>query len=1335
MDGTRERSDHEAGRKVGAELRRFRIDRGWSQAELAKLVHYSVGYLSKMENGKKRITPEMAGSFDEVLATGGVLAALLPTSEDRTPVQGDLAPPATGPCPYPGLAAFGPDEARWFFGRAQITADLVHRLDERLGEGGPLAVVAPSGAGKSSLLAAGLIPALAGGALPGSRGWSVVTATPGAHPLDTLADRVAAETGADPAAAAAVAGDPDRFATFLTEVVNAGKPQETSSSAQIMLIIDQFEEIFTECREETQRQAFITALRAAAASPAVVVVLGVRADFYAQCLASRAVSAALEGHLPLEPMSADQLREVITRPAQVEGLGLEPGLVELLLRDLGGADNDDTGAAGYDPGALPLLAHALRVTWQQREGHTLTVAGYRRTGGIRRALASTAERAYTRLNQSEQQIAQQVLLRLINVREQGTDTRRRLPRTHLAQAGPMSADAVEAVLEVFSRARLVTLDTDSVEITHEALLSAWPRLATWISADRAGLRTHQQLSEAANAWEQAGRDPSELYRGTRLALTRDWVAGHGRKDRLSTLEDAFLGASIDQQHREQRAERRRTRRMRQLVAGLTALVVIIAVVLVIQKSTAHDRDLALSSVVADRANQVSKFDPTRGMQLSVAAYDIADTLEARSSLLSASTLYSATRVLTNIGPINAVAISGHTLATGSSDQTIRLYDISNPKEPTFLSSITDHTDAINALAFSPDGQTLASGGRDRTVRLWDVGRPDNPRPKAPRPRAFPLDTHIGHNQGVTAVAFSSSGSALAIGGADGAVQLWDLDPHHSPNVLPGRAAFVDAVAFSPPDRHMLVSGDDDDTVRLWDLNHPDNLPEILTDFAHPADPIYTIALSPDGHTLASGTRSGRVQLWDLTNPRKGTSPAFLPGRTDASIVKTAAFSPDGNTLAIGRADGTVQLWDLTNLHNVTSSDLSHVISSVTPLTLPATKGSVNAVAFTPDGHTLASGTDNGAVSLTDITTFRNPTSLTSIGLNFIINSVDAVAFSPDGHTLASGIDSSLDSDSGPVSHIGMVLLWDRSDPRNPRLTAKLPGGTGAVDAAVFSPDGHSLASGGADGMVRLWNLTNPHDPRLTAILPGGTDAVTAVAFSRDGHILASGDNDRMVRLWDLTTPAQPKPLGEPLTGNNSWVTAVAFSPDGHLLASGGADGMVRLWNLIDLHHVVSLPTLEKDVTYIRAMAFSPDGNTLVSGNNDGTLSLWDLTDPYHPHRAATPILTGHDQMIRAVTFSPDGNTLASGSDDNTVRLWDFTDHSHPQPWAVLTGHAGSVRAVAFDPSDGHTLASGSEDGAIRLWETDPDRVVKDICSAIVAPITDKEWKQDFHDMLHQPSCQ
>ncbi len=543
MNGTPGTAGEQVGRQAGAELRRLRDARGWSLAEMARQVPYSKSYLSKLETGAKRITPAIARCLDEALGTDGALAAVLPVDDEREST-------GTGVCPYPGLAAFGPDQARWFFGRDEVTAHLISQLDDRLVGGGVLAVVAPSGAGKSSLLAAGLIPALAGGALPGSRTWPVVVTTPGAHPLATLAARVAERTGAE---AAEAAGDPERFAAFLTATAAAqdGNQEHTSSPARVVLIVDQFEETFTECQTDAERQAFIATLGTAAQRTAALVVVGVRADFYGHCLAYPALLGALQNPVAVGPMNADQLRAVITRPAATEDLDLEPGLVELLLRDLGVAAEDaDAGVAGYDPGALPLLAHALRVTWHQRDGQLLTVAGYRRTGGIRQALATTAEHAYTRLSPTEQQIARQVLLRLVNISDQdgSADTRRRLPRARLVEAlpSPRSAQAVDTVLEVFGRARLLTLDTASVEITHEALLRAWPRLRQWIDTDRAGNLTRQELDEAATVWDRDGRDTAGLYRGSRLETARTWATSHAHEDDLSPPRPPF---SPPPQHR------------------------------------------------------------------------------------------------------------------------------------------------------------------------------------------------------------------------------------------------------------------------------------------------------------------------------------------------------------------------------------------------------------------------------------------------------------------------------------------------------------------------------------------------------------------------------------------------------------------------------------------------------------------------------------------------------------------------------------------------------------------------------------------------------------------
>jgi hypothetical protein len=340
----------------------------------------------------------------------------------------------------------------------------------------------------------------------------VVAITPGAHPAAALATGVTQKMGAGPADAAPAADDADRFVAFFKAALAAcpGQLGQAPHSARVVLIVDHFEELFTECQHEAERQAFIAALAITAASAVALVVFGVRADFYGRCLAYPALLTALQTPVALGPMSTEQLRAVITRPAQAEGLCLEPGLVELLLRDLGVTDDPDSAAASYDPGALPLLAHALRTTWQRREGRMLTVAGYQRTGGIAKALATTAEHVYTRLSPAEQEIARQLLLRLVNVSDQGGsgDTRRRLPRARLIEAyryrDPLTP--VNTVLEAFGRARLLTFDSASVQITHETLIRAWPRLRAWIDTDRAGNLIRQELEHAAAVWDHNHRD-------------------------------------------------------------------------------------------------------------------------------------------------------------------------------------------------------------------------------------------------------------------------------------------------------------------------------------------------------------------------------------------------------------------------------------------------------------------------------------------------------------------------------------------------------------------------------------------------------------------------------------------------------------------------------------------------------------------------------------------------------------------------------------------------------------------------------------------------------------
>lgn len=536
-----------------AQLRRLRVQRGLSLGDLARRTHYSKGYLSKIETGAKPVTLDVARSCDRVLEAGGELLRLVPESEESgRPAPGSRAEPAGragppgppgapatpgppdqrgpqshGACPYRGLSAFTPQDSRWFFGRERATAALVERVHDRLGHG-PLLLVARSGAGKSSLLSAGLVPALRRGGFPvaGADGWPVVRFTPTAHPLRELLEATVKAVGGDLGVTPGqLRAHPERLLESVHRLTSGTGPGEgtgplpgadgrRSATVRPVLLVDQFEELFTLCSDEQERRAFVRVLLALASAPPAapgggydpaVVVLGVRADFSGQCLDLPELAAVFsDGLFVLPPMSVAELRESITHPAELAGLALEPGLVPLLLRDAGVRDPVARPGGGPDawPGeapssALPLMSHALMATWQRREGSTLTVAGYEYAGGIQGAVARSAEQVFARLYPAEQRMVRRLLVRLVHIADGTGPTRRRMSRTALLEG---QADSVRAAaaLDAFVRARLISADSDTVEITHEALLHAWPRLRGWIHADRAGLLVHQQLAQAAD---------------------------------------------------------------------------------------------------------------------------------------------------------------------------------------------------------------------------------------------------------------------------------------------------------------------------------------------------------------------------------------------------------------------------------------------------------------------------------------------------------------------------------------------------------------------------------------------------------------------------------------------------------------------------------------------------------------------------------------------------------------------------------------------------------------------------------------------------------------------
>jgi WD40 repeat protein len=1341
------------------------------------------------------------------LHSGGVSPTGVPEIADLPPdtaaalVAGGV--PSSSECPYPGLAAFGPQDADRFFGRERVVATMVTRLAEQLAWPGLLMVLGPSGSGKSSLIRAGLVPAIAAGEFParGSEGWPVDLMTPGRRPLLELATRVAAVAGipagaldadlrADPARIVAAmrqallaharrqalsteAGSESALAVIDLDAAGANATGNAARSTdagairgrlvappRLVLIVDQFEEVFTQCTDAQERQAFIQALSAAAGTAAAtglpadgrsdgllgsrdapaLVVIGIRADFYARAAACPELVTYLQNcQVLVGPMDQAELRAAIENPAASAGHVVDAGLVEVLLADLGlhfqlpalpsgeQADKEMVTARvswqelterTYEAGRLPLLAYALQQTWQHREGRRLTLAAYRATGSIDGAVARGAESVYERLDADQRQAARRMLLRMVSLGEGTADTRRRLTVTELTgtadQISPSDlVDASPAASARFAltelvQARLLTTDTgtdgtETVEISHEALLSAWPRLREWLSQDRAGQRIHRDLTDAARAWQAQRREPSHLFGGTRLAVAQDWAASH--KSDLNSDERAFLKAG---QERQRHAARRR----RVAVAALAILTLVSAVTagLAVHDNTqeVRARDQAITNQVAAEAGQLQATNPSLAAQLDLVDRRL-DSTPADTSLLLSDASNPLSNPLTGAaGAVNAVAFSpsGHTLAAGSDEGMIRLWKISQGFRPAQIGQpLTGPTGPIWSVAFNPDGHTLAASSRDGSIWLWNVTNPAHP-----TPIGQPLAESTGPGYPFDSVAFSPDGHTLVGGNYDGSIWLWDVaNPAHPAHVGRSRAGrtgllnSIGSVAFSP-NGHTLAAGSYDDTTQLWNVTDPAHPTRIGQPLTGPTDAVNSVAFSPNGHTLAIGSRDTTIRLWNVTDPAH-PMPIGKSLTEPNGPIWTVAFSPDGHTLATGSYNGTIWLWNVT--------DPAHPAPIGKPLTGPA--GRVYSVAFSPDGHTLAAGSADGTIRLWSLpsTVLSNPT-----------GGVDSARFSPDGHTLATG------------GQDGTTVLWNVTDPAHPAPIGKpLTGPTDEVDSVGFGPDGHTLAVGSYDGTLRLWNVTDPaHPTQIGRPLTQLTAApVNSVTFSPDGHTLAAGIEDSTIRLWNVTDPAHPTPIGQPLTGPNNPVESVAFSPDGHTLAAGIYDGTICLWNARDPAYLIpSGQCVTSSDVPVYSVAFSPDGHTLAASGNDDTIRLWNVTDPTNPTAIGQP-LAGPSGSIASVAFSPDRHTLAAGIDDGTIWLWNIANPAHSTQIGSLTGHTGAVSSLTFSP-DGRTLASGSLDGTIRLWNLSVDQAIARICTATSANLTPQQWARYIPQLPYDPPC-
>ena len=1223
----------------------------------------------------------------------------------------------SGLCPYRGLAAFRPEDSGWFFGRERSTAALVSRLGNAADTSGIVMLVGASGAGKSSLVRAGMIPSIARGDLgiDGSAKWPVVLMTPGADPLKELAHQVPeladaldlalGHDGMEPESGPAQGLDAFinqtlmgvlRFATQIRAAFAAFARRHDAD--RLVLVVDQFEEAFTLGGDEARLQVFVQALHAACTptlpggTPPVLVVLGVRADFYGRCLAYPELADALQDRqMVLGPMTSAELREAVSRPAKAAGLQLEPGLIELMLRDLGVRGGRPQGRQGaYDAGALPLLSHALLATWQRRQGGKLTISGYRAAGGIQGAVAATAERAWADLDPAAQRAARPLLLRLVRVGDDTQDTRRRSTRYELVDQAPHRAAAEEA-LEVLARARLVTLDAGSVEITHEALLQAWPRLRAWVDQDREGSLLRQRLEEDAATWAAQDRDSSLLYRGARLETARQWADGAGPGSLTATAGD-FLAVSS-----QQRTRSTWVRRAAVAVVVVLALIAGTAAVLAVR-----ERDEAVFRGVVAEANRLQDSDPSLSAQLDLVAHRMRpDDQDVYTRLVSTETSPLAMPLTGHTGAVYLTTFSpdGRTLATASYDNTVRLWDVSDRTNPRPLGDpLVGHTSWVSSAVFSPDGKTLASAGDDKTVRLWDLTDLAHP-----TPIGEPLQ---GHDGTIYLLAFSPDGRTLATANEEKTSRLWDVTDRRHPKPLGdplGRHdAAVRSIAFNSAGTVLAVGGDDK-TIVLWDVADPAN-PAVLSTVGGYDSTIHSVAFSPDGKTLATGSDDKTVRLWNVTDPAR---PQALgrPLTDHKDSVWSVAFSPDGRLLATGSADSTARLW------NVTDPAQPQALGQP----LSGRNSIVFAVGFSPDGRSLATGSADQTVRLWSL-----PPSVL-VGQS---GQTDTPTYSADGKLLMTASDDRT------------IRLWSLADPSGPRaLGQPIVAHGAAVWKIALSPNGKLLASGGEDRTVRLWDVSDPANPKAVgAPLQVQTRFMARVGFSPDGRLLITGNDDKSLQLWDISDPARPTKAGQPITGADGYVEYAQFTPDGRTLVTASADKAIRLYDVTDPTAVRRLGApVFGHTAPIRGGALSPDGRTLATTSDDKTVRLWDIRDPAKVKQIGLP-LAGHTESAVSAAFSPDGTRLATSSDDKTIRLWDVHDVTRATPIGqALTGHDARVSGIAFSP-DGRSLASTGFDATVRVWDLDQNHAIDRICTSTKGVLTEDLWQRHLTQLAYDPPC-
>jgi WD40 repeat protein len=1160
------------------------------------------------------------------------------------------------------------DTGRKIFGRDREIEELYYLLSA----GRIVLLHSPSGAGKSSLVQAGLVPRLA--ELFDVWGPTRVNLLP---PEGELASMNRYVRSANLGFEARIPKERQRLpelisAMALSEYV-AGRPRRRSAPSNIVLLFDQFEEILTVDALALQaKHNFFDQLGKLLQDPHIWALFALREDYLAPLDPyAEQVPTHLKNRFRLDLLARDSALEAISRSVEEGGRRFAPEAVNKLVNDLATMQvqrPDGTFESRTGPFVEPLyLQVACRGLWERMPAEKLTIDldDTQSFGDVTKALAEYYEREVVGIAGSDPRVERAIrewmgeaLITADGIRGQ-------------VLKGAGQSDGLDnQLIDKLVDAHLVRAEQRAgawwYELSHDRLIEPVR------TSNKAWFETHlSNLQKVATVWEGQGSPEGLLLLDAELVEAKQWAAKN--ESSLTGTERKFLEASGTKQESIRR-EKRQTLRLRLALGVVIALFVTVLISLWRAHESAR---LANQQKIAETATDamsdlVDHLDDDRSALLARQSLALQKSTSSEPQIVVERALQSAidsekfAHVLSGFeGPVYSVVFSpdGMLLASGSSGK-ISVRDLRTPNAlPILIPGWI--------FAFAPDGNRLASIN-DTTVRLWDLRQPN----------AKPLELS-GHPDGGFSIAFSPDGNRLA-SSAGKTVLLWDLQqPDAQPAQLSGHTGKIYSVAFSP-DGKSLASSSVDKTILLWDLQQPNASPRVL-----PGNQgqVYSVAFAPDGHHLAGACYDGVVRLWDVLQPNAAPVELSSPG----GRVMSVAFSPDGNHIASAHWDGGVRVWDWQNLSRL-------------PLVLTGHNGIVNWVAFSHDGKRLASASDDKTVRVwDDLERASGPLKILAGHQGEVVS----VAFSPDGQNLAS---ASIDKS---------VRLWKLRQPDTPPVV--FSDNEGSLSSVAFSHDGTRLAAGGDDRVLRVWDPKQPNKPLFE--FAGHQGRIWSVAFAPDGHRLASASQDTTVRIWNLNQPSQPPAV---LSYKGAQFQSVTFSPDGARIAASSYTARAAfVWDLRER----SKPPRRfysdgmEDASWV---AFSPDGNRLAEADSDRKVRVWNLNTNENPL-----VLYGHQAWVYSVTFSPDGNLLASASEDHTVRVWDLRQ-TH-QPPIVIPGNHGAIHSVAFSP-DGNLLAFANADGTVGLWPL-WDNAADYLCTVVWRNLSWDEWQSYIgKDLPYERTC-